>query len=114
MDLKFNREMLEKMADAEDQCISISAGCVEPNRTWRDWLRYKLFPAKHCFRTETDFEFRDCVIVHSVTKLDWTDRLRVLLTGVVCVTTRTMTEHEVGKATSNSTCHIGTSRDLSQ
>lgn len=114
MKLKLNKEWLTKMADEEDKVSSVSCGAWEQPLTWRQRLRMRLFPSKHCFAPESPGEWKDCVTVHSTTKLDWIDRLRALITGVICVTCRTVTENEVGNTKSASTCHIGTSRDLAQ
>lgn len=113
MDMNVDKEWLLKMADAEDECRSVSCGAMERKQTWREWMRMKLFPAKHCFKPETKFDPKDCVVVHSITSLSLVDRLRCLITGVVVVTTRTSTEFEVGQAVSVSTCHIGAWKDLS-
>lgn len=100
-----------KACEIEDQCGSISAGCWEATPTLWDRIRWKLFPSKYCSKPETDFETKDCVRSTCVTKLSWTDRLRALVTGVIVVTVRVHTEFEVGRIATNSTCHIGTSRD---
>jgi len=80
--------------------------------TWRQRLRARLFPCQHCFAPPAPAEYEDCVTVRSVTSLDWIDRLRVLVTGVVVTESRTVTEHEVGNTVTASVCFIGTKRDL--
>lgn len=107
-----SEQWLKEMADAEDKCVSVSCG-GDPSTIW-DRIRWRLFPSKHCFAPEAPASWKDCVTVHSTTKLSWADRLRVLITGVVCVTCRTVTENEVGGTRTSSTCHIGTARDLLQ
>lgn len=92
----------------------IETGCYSAPypRTRFQKFRDKLFPSKHCFAPEAPGEFKDCIHGHAITKLSWTDRLRVLLTGVVVTSWRTVTENEVGRAVSAATCHIGTAKDL--
>lgn len=107
-----SKEWLLRMAELEDRCMSVSAGCAIDPHPWRSWLRRILFPAKYCERPETDFDSNDCVIVYSVTRLSFVDRIRCLLTGVVVVTSRTSTEHEIGRTATNSTCHIGVWSDF--
>lgn len=102
-----SKEWLEKMGDLEDQVACVSVG-VDPH-PWRSWFCRTFFPSKHCFAPEAPSEFKDCVTVHSITKLGFIDRLRCLVTGVVIVTTRTVTENEVGRTVTASTCHIGLS-----
>lgn len=83
-------------------------------RTRLQKLRDKLFPSRHCFAPEAPSGFKDCIYGRAVTKLSWMDRIRVLLTGVVVTSWRTVTENEVGNTVSAATCHIGTSKDLSR
>jgi len=108
-----SKEWLEKRADMEDQCSSVSCG-VEPEKPLTFWerLRMRLFPTKYCRRPEAPPEFQDCLYQTTVTKLDWTDRLRILATGVSVVTVRTATEFEIGRTITNSTFHVGTKKDL--
>lgn len=85
--------------------------CAPDTRSFWKRLKHKLFPAKHCFAPDAPKEFKDCIHGHAVTKLDFADRIRVLLTGVVVSSWRTVTENEVGRSVSNVTCHIGTNDD---
>lgn len=95
--------------------IEMEVCCSAPDpRTRFQKLRDKLFPSQHCFAPEAPTEFKDCIHGHAVTKLSWADRLRVLLTGVVVTSWRTVTENEVGRTVNATTCHIGTSKDLVQ
>lgn len=107
-----SQEWLKRMADMEDQCQSVSAGYMRDPHPWRNWIRRSLFPGKYCDRPEVDFDSRDCIVVQSVTRLGFVDRIRCLLTGVVIVTSKTKTEHEVGRTVTNSTCHIGVWSDF--
>lgn len=109
--MEIDKKWLEKMGDAEDSVGSVTAGCMDYEPTLWERLRGWLFPTKHCHRPNVDFESKDTVVVHSVTKLDLCDRLRVLMTGIVVYSVRTATENEVGRTATNSTCHIGTSKD---
>lgn len=115
-----SREWLEKMAEIEDgKCVSVGGLAVECGlyealdpRTRLQKLRDRLFPAQPCFAPEAPSEFKDCIHGHAVTKLSWSDRFRVLLTGVVVTSWRTVTENEVGRTVNAATCHIGTAKDL--
>jgi hypothetical protein len=83
-------------------------------RTWRDRMRNKLFPVRHCFAPDAPSNFKDCVTVRAVSTLSWVDRLRILWTGIVVTHVRTVTEHEVGDTRTAAECYAGTSRDLRQ
>lgn len=78
---------------------------------YQRWRR-RLFPIKHCFCPEAPADWKDCVTIHSQTKLSWADRLRVLLTGVVITHSRTVTENEVGQSVTAMEVYIGTARDM--
>ena len=111
--MKPSKEWLSKMGDLEDQVPSVYVNSVEEYRpTIWERIRWKLFPAKHCFAPEAPADFKDCLTVHTLTKLTFLDRVRVLVTGVIVNTTRTATENEIGRCITASTCHIGTSKDL--
>lgn len=94
--------------------LAVETGnCFAPDpRTRLQKLRDKLFPAKHCFAPKAPSEFEDCIHGHAITKLSWADRLRVLFTGVVVTSWRTVTENKVGRTVNAATCHIGTAKDL--
>lgn len=64
--------------------------------TWRDRLRWKLFPSKLCPLPDADPRYEDVLVVTTMVRLSWPDRLRVLVTGWMLVETRTVTEHRVG------------------
>lgn len=72
--------------------------------TWRDRLRFRLFPTRVCpLPMPERFTASDCVISRTAVGLDWIDRVRVLVSGRLMVETRTATEHEVGQTESLST-----------
>lgn len=111
--MNIDKEWLKKMGDEEDKIPGgLTAGCMENPLTFWERVRCRLFPAKHCFAPEAPTEFKDCLTAHTITKLDFVDRIRAMVTGVIVVTTRTVTENEIGRSVTNSTCHIGTARDL--
>lgn len=71
--------------------------------TWRDRLRWKLFPGKHPeVPMPKDYTAADCLITDTRVGFGWADRIRVLLTGKVMVRTQTATEHAVGRCESTS------------
>ncbi len=98
------------MDESKDQNSACHA--IDRPWTWRDRLRARLFPIQHCFAPIVLAEWKDCVTVRSVTKLDFLDRLRVLVTGIVVTESRTVTEHEVGNTVTAAICYIGTNREL--
>lgn len=75
--------------------------------TWRERLRWKLFPTQWCQLPELTADGcipRDVLECTTTVHLDWLDRLRVLLRGKVVVKTRTVTEHQIG---ANVTTSVG-------
>lgn len=73
--------------------------------TWRERLRFKLLPTRHCPLPEAPATFADCVVCTTFVSLDWTDRLRVLVTGWLKVETRTVTENVVGGCVTSSVAY---------
>lgn len=64
--------------------------------TWRDRLRFRLFPSRHCQLPDAPATYADCVVVTTTAVLSWPDRLRVLLSGCLTIQTKTVTENVVG------------------
>lgn len=89
---------------SETEINQASAMSFEQRTTWRDRVRRKLFPVRHCFAPDAPCSWKDCVTIHTFVELSWLDRLRVLATGRLEVTTRTMTENEVGMSKTASEC----------
>lgn len=83
---------------------TFTCGSVEYRPTWRDRVRRRLFPRKHCFAPEAPGRFKDCITIHTVCVLCFWDRLRILATGRLEVTTRTATENEIGEHVTASEC----------
>lgn len=79
--------------------------CAETPWTWRERLRFRLFPARHCGLPVAPAAFKDCVVVQTVVVLSILDRLRVLWSGIVVVETKTVTEHIVGGTVTSSTAY---------
>ena len=69
---------------------------VETPWTWRERLRFKLYPSRYCELPEAPASYEDCVVTKTVAVLSLLDRLRVLLSGRFVVETKTVTEHKVG------------------
>lgn len=82
----------------------VSEFAIEHVPTWRDRLRWKLFPRSMCDLPEVPPQTatKDCITIHTVAELSLGDRLRVLFSGRLEVTTRTVTEHEVGNSITSS------------
>lgn len=73
--------------------------------TWREKLRYRLYPSMPCPLPSAPAAFADCVVVTTHVGLDWLDRLRVLVSGKLKVETRTVTENVVGGTVSSSVAY---------
>lgn len=69
---------------------------VDTPWTWKERLRWKLFPSRHCSVPEATAQYADCVVTKTVCTLGLLDRLRVLCSGRFVVETKTVTEHIVG------------------
>lgn len=74
--------------------------------TWRDRLRGRLFPYRHCHPPEAPGHYLDCITIHTTVGLSWIDRFRVMLTGRLEVTTRTVTENTIGKNVTASESYV--------
>ena len=75
---------------------------VDTPWTWRERLRFRLFPSRHCELPEAPAHYADCVVVTTTAVLSWADRLRVLISGRLTVQTRTVTENVVGDCRTSS------------
>lgn len=87
--------------------------CSAPDERSR-WqkLRSRMFPARRCKIPDAPSEFKDCIHGRSVAKLCFSDRLRVLLTGVIVSEMRIVTENEVGGTSTCAEIYVGTSQDV--
>lgn len=104
MSIVGDREFATAMEQRDiGNCVAIFD---EYHPTWRDRIRWALFPMTYCELPEVPSEAatKDCVTVHSVTKFSWADRLRVLISGRVETVSRTVTQHEVGHTFTKSEC----------
>ncbi len=95
----------------EQECNSESA---PDTRTRWEKLMAQVFPAKRLTLPDAPkgfgrFGSGDCIWGHSITKLSWPDRIRVLLTGVIITEWATVTENEVGATVTNATVYVGRS-----
>ena len=70
--------------------------------TWRERLRFRLFPSRYCELPVAPATYADVVVVKTVVVLSFTDRLRTLLSGRVTVETRTVCENVVGATITSS------------
>lgn len=73
--------------------------------TWRDHLRRRLFPYRHCELPDAPAQYVDCMTIRTVVVLRFIDRLRILLSGKLEVTTRTVTENKIGEHITASECY---------
>lgn len=78
---------------------------VDTPWTWRERLRFRLFPNRHCDLPEAPATYQDCLVVTTVVRLSAIDRVRVLASGKLTVQTRTVTENIVGNAITSSVAY---------
>lgn len=62
----------------------------------REKIGWKLFPRQH-FDSPEMVGAHDCLHCHVVASFSFLDRLRILISGEVKITTKTATEHLIGK-----------------
>ena len=96
-----NRALREK----EGNVMNEQAYFVDTPWTWRERLRFKLFPSRHCSLPDAPATHLDCVVIKTIVVLGWLDRLRVLASGRMTVETKTVTEHIVGAAATASVAY---------
>lgn len=74
---------------------------------WRERLRYRLFPTRHCESPEVPNPdaYREVLFVNVNVHLDWRDRLRVLWSGWLAVRSRVLTEQHVGRCVTSSVAY---------
>ncbi len=85
-----------------DESMNEQGYFVDTQWTWRERLRFKLFPDRYCPLPEASAVHKDCVVIRTVVVLSALDRLRVLWSGRVTVETKTVTENIVGATTTAS------------
>lgn len=78
---------------------------VDTPWTWRERLKWKLFPSRHCELPSAPATYQDCVVVRTVAMLSFADRVRVLLSGRLTIETKTVTENIVGAAVTSSVAY---------
>ena len=74
--------------------------------TWKDKLRWKLFPLAHIEYRKSDSFYKDFVHTYATISLSFTDRIRVLFTGRMYYQVRVLTENIVGECSTNSCAHV--------
>jgi hypothetical protein len=76
-----------------------TCGTASRKTTWRDHIRWKLFPWTPAHCPEPDDKVKgngDVVIVNVITTLSFGERLKVLCSGRIEVQSRIATEHVCG------------------
>lgn len=81
-----------------DNVETINDGAFEARVTWRDRLRWKLFPSKP--RPLITNDRRTFITTEIRSRLDWRDRLRAIVSGRLRATVLTYTDVEVKEAES--------------
>lgn len=71
-------------------------GCMVYVPQFREKLGWKLFPAQHFDSPEMQGA-HDCLNCHVVASFSLLDRLRILVSGEIKVTTKSATENLIGK-----------------
>lgn len=70
--------------------------------TWRERLRFKLFPSEPCLMPSAPATWADCVVVTTVVSLSFRARIMTFISGKLKVETRTVTENIVGDSKTSS------------
>jgi hypothetical protein len=78
---------------------------VDTPWTWRERLRFKLFPSRHCSLPEAPVTYLDCVVSTTRAEFSFLDRLRILLTGKCVVQTKTVCQNVVGETRTSSVAY---------
>lgn len=65
----------------------------------------RMFPSQLCETPEAPADFKDVLFNKTVVVLPLADRIRVLLSGKLAVSSRTVTENTVGRAITNSVAY---------
>ena len=81
-----------------------TAGIVRT--TWRDRLRWRLFPGGIPELPEAPAAYRDVLHCDTECYFGWRDRLRILVSGRVMVMTRTVTENMIGGCVTASIANV--------
>lgn len=78
---------------------------VDTPWTWKERLKWKLFPSQYCELPEAPAIHLDCVVIKTVVYLGFVSRLKVLLSGYLIVESKTVTENIVGATTTASVAY---------
>jgi len=92
-----NRELKRGMDEGSGVCRSTCRVT-----TWRDRLRWKLFPVRHLDLPYAPPTHRDVLVCRVTCCLSLADRLRVLISGRLLVETKTVTENIIGRSLTDS------------
>lgn len=69
---------------------------VDSPWTWKEKLKFKLFPTNYCELPNAPAIWEDVLIINTLVYLDWKDRIRILLTGFIRIKTKTVTKNKIG------------------
>ena len=85
----------------------MNAGCAkEYIPTWRERVLARLYPYTPCPDIELTDDFKSYLTTEVRIQMDWKDRLRVLVSGAISVTTKTATNIAVERARSISRVNV--------
>lgn len=75
--------------------------------TWRDKIRWKLFPGKHVdVPDELMVSHKDMLVMRTTVCLSFVDRVKLLFTGKLAVQHKVVTENIIGHHISFSTVNV--------
>lgn len=76
-------------------------GMAMPPRTFKQKVFSVLYPWQHCFAPDAPGEFKDCIHHEVTVVLSFADRVRILFSGHLRVSSRIVTEHTTGQTISS-------------
>lgn len=77
-----------------------------PKTTWRDRLRWKLFPAQYRPYEDLPDGFEDAIYINVTTCFSWVDRIRILFSGRILSNLVVPCEKAPGKTMSSALTHV--------
>lgn len=79
---------------------------AEREWTWLETLRYKVFPVKYCELPEPDFKWDECFTHNLTIHVSFIDRIKLLFSGVLKTSSKTVCENPMGNHRTNSVSFV--------